>query len=97
MTHRTLIEVGPAPRMTLVPTMRLFASAREAAGTGSDVFDGATVREVLDQAESRYGAHFADVLGNCRVWVNGDELPFDSPIGQHDEVAILPPVSGGST
>jgi len=83
--------------MEIVPRLRLFASAREAAGTGSDVVDGDTVREVLTAAEARYGARFADVLGTCRVWVNGEDISIDSPVGQHDEVAVLPPVSGGST
>jgi molybdopterin converting factor small subunit len=77
--------------------MRLFASAREAAGTGTDVFDGATVSDVLAQAEQRYGARFVDVLKTCRIWVNGDDASADTPIGPTDEVAVLPPVSGGST
>ena len=80
-----------------VPTLRLFASAREAAGTGTDVVDGSTVREVLTAAEARYGAKFSAVLGTCRVWVNGEDIPIDAAVGQHDEVAVLPPVSGGST
>jgi sulfur-carrier protein len=86
-----------ACRLEHVPTLRLFASAREAAGTGTDVVEGATVREVLTAAEHRYGARFAEVLGTCRVWVNGEDIPIDTPVGQHDEVAVLPPVSGGST
>ena len=52
--------------------LRLFAQAREAAGTGRDVVDGATVDEVLAQARARYGAGFAALLGSCRVWVNGE-------------------------
>jgi sulfur-carrier protein len=80
-----------------VARVRLFASAREAAGTGSDVIDGDTLADVLRSAENRYGAHFSDVLTTCRVWVNGDELDPDSEIGPDDEVAVLPPVSGGST
>jgi len=83
--------------MATVPRLRLFAAAREAAGTGSDVVEGDTVREVLTAAEARYGARFADVLGTCRVWVNGEDISIDSTVGQHDEVAVLPPVSGGST
>ena len=94
---RTPSRVGGTCRLVPVPTLRLFASAREAAGTGSDVVDGDTVRDVLDAAQVRYGARFADVLGTCRVWVNGEEISIDAPIGQHDEVAVLPPVSGGST
>ncbi len=77
--------------------MRLFASAREAAGTGVDQFDGSTVREVLESAEQRYGAGFSDVLATCRVWVNGDDVEVDASIGPDDEVAVLPPVSGGTT
>jgi molybdopterin converting factor small subunit len=83
--------------LVLVPRLRLFASAREAAGTGTDIVDGVTVREVLAAAEVRYGERFAEVLGTCRVWVNGEDISIDAPVGQHDEVAVLPPVSGGST
>ncbi len=75
--------------------LRLFASAREAAGTGSDVVDGATVGEVLDRAVERYGAAFAAVLGTCRVWVNGEAAERTAAVSPADEVAVLPPVSGG--
>ncbi|MEY4159063.1 MAG: hypothetical protein RL743_1558 [Actinomycetota bacterium] len=76
-------------------TLRLFASAREAAGRGSDIIDAATVGELLDEACGRYGNAFAAVLATCRVWCNGDETERDAPIGPSDEVAVLPPVSGG--
>jgi sulfur-carrier protein len=94
---RTPSGVGCTCTLVAVPTLRLFASAREAAGTGTDVVDGSTVREVLTAAEARYGARFTEVLGTCRVWVNGEDISIDAPVGQHDEVAVLPPVSGGST
>jgi molybdopterin synthase sulfur carrier subunit len=80
-----------------VATMRLFASAREAAGTGADVFDETTVAEVLVAAEKRYGPSFSNVLGSCRIWVNGDAAVAEMSVGPQDEVAVLPPVSGGST
>jgi sulfur-carrier protein len=73
----------------------LFASAREAAGTGTDVIDGSTLGEVLDLAVDRYGATFATVLTTCRVWVNGDPMDRTAIVGSSDEVAVLPPVSGG--
>jgi len=73
----------------------LFAAAREAAGTGRDVVDGATVREVLDAAVAKYGSSFAEVLTNCRVWVNGESATPDDAVADTDEVAVLPPVSGG--
>ncbi len=76
--------------------LRLFAAAREAAGTGRDDVDGRTVGEVLDAAVARYGDGFAAVLPRCKVWRNGDEAGRDEPVGEGDEVAVLPPVSGGS-
>jgi molybdopterin synthase sulfur carrier subunit len=80
-----------------VPTLRLFASARDAAGTGSDRIDGSTIDEVLATAGARYGQRFRDVLPTCRIWLNGDEVGPGSPVGPDDEVAVLPPVSGGGS
>jgi len=47
-----------------MPTLRLFAAARQAAGTGSDEIDASTVAEVLDIAVARYGDGFAQVLAS---------------------------------
>lgn len=76
--------------------IRLFAAARQAAGTGRDEVDGSTVADVLAAATTRYGAAFAAVLPSCRVWVNGEAVDEHAPVGAGDEVAILPPVSGGA-
>ncbi|CAB4604322.1 unannotated protein [freshwater metagenome] len=76
-------------------SLRLFASAREAAGTGRDTVPGATVDEVLAEAVRRYGPAFADVVANSRVWCNGESVSGETPVGDGDEVAVLPPVSGG--
>jgi sulfur-carrier protein len=73
----------------------LFASAREAAGTARDEIDGGTVGEVLDMARLRYGEPFTAVLARCRVWLNGEPAHDHDPVGPADEVAVLPPVSGG--
>lgn len=77
--------------------LRLFAAAREAAGTSGGDVDGDTVAEVLDAAAARFGAGFARVLPTCAVWVNGEPAEASSPVGATDEVAVLPPVSGGAT
>ena len=74
----------------------LFAAAREAAGTGREEVDGATVGEVLRAARSRHGETFTQVLASSRVWRNGEPTTDDEPVGPGDELAVLPPVSGGS-
>lgn len=77
-------------------TVRLFAAAREAAGTGSTELPGATVGDVLAGAVAAFGPRFETVLESCRVWVNGEPADPHTAVGAGDEVAILPPVSGGS-
>lgn len=75
--------------------LRLFAAAREAAGTGRDDVDGTTVAEVLSAARTRYGEPFTTVLRTAKVWVNGEPATDDAAVADGDEVAVLPPVSGG--
>ena len=75
--------------------VRLFAAARDAAGTGRDELPGDTVGEVLAGALQRYGDSFAAVLASSRIWVNGEPADSGDPIGSADELAVLPPVSGG--
>lgn len=77
-------------------TVRLFASVREAAGTARADLDGASVDEVLAAARRRFGHPFIDLLVTCRIWVNGEPAEGTTPVGPSDEVALLPPVSGGS-
>lgn len=79
-----------------MPTVRMFAAAREASGYGRDILPGGTVGDVLDAAVARYGATFAAVLPTCRIWVNGEPAERDHRVGDDDEVAVLPPVSGGT-
>jgi molybdopterin converting factor small subunit len=59
------------------------------------VFDGQTVADVLARAIARYGDAFAGVLPTCRIWVNGEPAENDTSVSETDEVAVLPPVSGG--
>lgn len=80
--------------------LRLFARAREAAGRATEevaVLDAPTLRDLLDGARVRYGEEFAEILAASRVWVNGDEPSAGAatPLADGDEVAVLPPVSGG--
>lgn len=74
----------------------LFASAREAAGRSRETIEGATVADVLATAKRQFGPRFETVLESCTVWLNGEECEPDAPVADSDEVAVLPPVSGGS-
>jgi len=76
-------------------TLRLFAQAREAAGTSKAEFEAETVGGVLDAASQAFGADFDAILGGSKVWLNGDPATREQPVGARDEVAVLPPVSGG--
>lgn len=80
-----------------MPTLRLFADLREAAGVSSADVDGATVGEVLDAARRRFGERFAVGVEAARVWVNGEPADDDTPVRPGDEIALIPPVSGGTT
>ena len=73
----------------------LFASAREAAGMREVGLSAATVGELLDLARGRFGPEFSAVLDRSRVWVNGEPVPPETALAEGDEVAVLPPVSGG--
>ena len=86
---------GSAGTVGGVATLRLFARARELAGTGSDVVPGATVDEVVQEAIRRYGSGFAAIVPTCRVWLNGEAVSGSAAVSDNDEVAVLPPVSGG--
>ena len=81
--------------LTYMATVRFFAQAREAAGTGTATIAGASVGAVLDSAVAQYGAQFEAVLGMSKVWLNGEEVSREHPVTDKDEVAVLPPVSGG--
>ncbi len=75
--------------------LRLFAHLRELAGTDRLDVDGETVGDVLDAASASLGEEFARGLGTARVWVNGEPAESATAVGASDEVAVLPPVSGG--
>ena len=54
-----------------------------------------TVEELVASAIEEFGPLFAQLVPTCRVWVNGDQAVESQRITSRDEVALLPPVSGG--
>ncbi len=81
--------------MGRVAILRLFAQARESAGSGTVDIPGSTVGEVLDQAVARFGDRFETILTGSKVWLNGNPVDRETSVDNDDEVAVLPPVSGG--
>lgn len=91
------MERGGASTLGIVmAVLRLFAAARDAAGTGLVALPGSTVGEVLDAAAARFGSDFVTVLASAQIWCNGEPTVLDASVGADDEVAVLPPVSGGA-
>lgn len=78
-----------------VARLRLFGPIAELAGTRHDHVPGASVDEAVAAASERYGDAFARLAAHCRVWVNGEGAGPATPLDDDDEVALLPPVSGG--
>jgi molybdopterin synthase catalytic subunit len=77
--------------------VRLFASAREAAGVGHllvEVPDGAAVRDAVAAV-----AKLHPLVAEIRQAVlakNREYVGLDDPLADGDELAIIPPVSGGA-
>jgi MoaE-MoaD fusion protein len=78
-------------------TVLFFAGAREAAGTRKTSVQaaGRTVEELVGELCSTFGEALRALLPSCAVWVNRSAAPRTTVLRSGDEVAVLPPVSGG--
>ncbi len=74
-----------------------FASCRDLIGTGEREMtlpDGATVMDLISELASEQ-VRFADMAPSLMVSVNQAYVERDSELQEGDEVAFIPPVSGG--
>ncbi|MDE0845239.1 MAG: MoaD/ThiS family protein [Actinomycetota bacterium] len=97
-TERYLLGAAIATANLIgMPTvnLRLFAGAREAAGIGTASFEVETLGDLMEEAVNKYGEGFSTILNASRVWVNGESVDMNTVLADGDEVAVLPPVSGG--
>jgi MoaD family protein len=76
--------------------VRLFAALRELAGASRVQAEGRTAGDVADALSAAYGERFASIAAVSSFVVNGDRAERGTPVAEGDEVAILPPVSGGT-
>ncbi len=82
---------------TILITLRLFAVFREALGTSTltqEVPEGTTVEQVLVQLIDRFPA-LAGAESAVSFSVNHSYAAADTVLHAGDEVAFIPPVSGG--
>jgi MoaD family protein len=77
-------------------TVRLFASLRELAGSAQVEAAGRTAGDLVDDLSARFGERFTQIAAVGSIVVNGERAGRDTPVAEGDEVALLPPVSGGA-
>jgi molybdopterin synthase catalytic subunit len=83
----------------MLVNVRLFAMLRERAGTGTvtvEVEDGATVRKAVEAVSKQHG--LAELIDRMPIVmaVNREYVPGDHSLHEGDELALIPPVSGGA-
>ena len=79
-------------------TLLYFAGIREARGQKSDLLtlnSDATVQTVLDWLKSNHPEAYA-ISRHARVAVNHEFVTADFKLSESSEIALIPPVSGGS-
>ena len=79
-------------------TVKLFAAHRQLMGRREvtvEAPDGATVGDVWRALKAQYPAlsHLSDTVVAA---LNRDYAPLDAPVKAGDEIAFIPPVSGGA-
>jgi molybdopterin converting factor subunit 1 len=78
-------------------TVRLFARLRDVVGSpdvSCDVVTGASIRSVWEDLVAQYPdlAAYTRIISCAR---NTEYAKLDDPVADGDEIAFLPPVSGG--
>lgn len=79
-------------------TVKLFALMREKAGTDTvrlDLPEGSQVTHVVTQLMAQYPSLEA-YAEQARYALHMDFVDSDTPVSEGDELALIPPVSGGN-
>jgi len=85
------VELGMKVRLKLFASFRQIFNASE---IDYELPDGSTARDLLDDLFARY-PELQRFKGHVIVTINRQASPLTANIRPGDEVAILPPVSGG--
>ena len=90
--------MGPAREYLMSRiSVLFFASLKDELGIDEVSFDSNNLSDLMDQLKSQFGEDkvsglFAD---NVRIAVNKELIEGDYNFSENDEVAFLPPVTGG--
>lgn len=79
-------------------TVRFFAAAKAAAGTGEvrlPIADGATLDDLLGVLAEKYGTQLSAVIAHSSFLLDGAGVERTDPIGTAVGLDILPPFAGG--
>ena len=74
--------------------VKLFAAIRDAAGTDRVTVEAATVAEVAEKLRGLWPAA-KQLIDRSRFAVNQAFAPPETVLNANDDVAVIPPVSGG--
>jgi molybdopterin converting factor subunit 1 len=77
--------------------LKMFAGLRDLSGvaeTDLDLPDGATAQQAIEAAQKRF-ARIAELLPKAAVAINRVHVSRSTILRNEDELALLPPVSGG--
>ena len=78
--------------------VKCFAAAREIVGTGELVVDlpeGSTLTQLFDRIQGQF-PRLQGLAGSLLFSVNREYASSDKRLAAEDEVALIPPVSGGA-
>jgi molybdopterin converting factor subunit 1 len=78
-------------------TVLYFGIVRERIGMAEERYEldpGSRVEDLLHRIESVHGS-LAEGVASLRVAVNSEYVDSEHSLSENDEVAIIPPVSGG--
>jgi molybdopterin converting factor subunit 1 len=77
--------------------VKLFALIRERAGVSElslDLPEGSTVKGAIERLSEQF-RQTKEFLPRCAFAINREYASIETPLQQNDELAIIPPVSGG--
>jgi molybdopterin converting factor small subunit len=75
--------------------IRLFAALRDIAGASELEFDAPDVATLREELSAKFGEEFRRILAAGAVIVGEEKAADDRRLQPDDDVALLPPVSGG--